>query len=69
MNQILVAALALALVLAVLALIRETRLRRALQKLLQIILLKWGSYAHKTPNNDAGRSGNGPGSGPDDRLQ
>jgi hypothetical protein len=66
MNHMLVAALALALVLAVLVLIRETRLRRALQKLLQIMLSNWRSHANKTSNDDAGRPDGG---GPDERLR
>ena len=65
MNHMLVAVLALALVIAVLVLIRETKLRRALQKLLQIILSNWRSHANKTSNDDAaGRHGGGP----DDRM-
>ena len=65
MNHVLVAALALALVSTVLVLIRETKLRRALQKLLQIILSNWRSHERNPSNDRAGR----PGSGPDDRLR
>ena len=44
---VLVASLSLALVLAVMALVREARLRRALQKLLKRLILLWRSYAHE----------------------
>ena len=41
MNTFVLAALAVALVVAVLALIRESRLRRALQKLLKALIENW----------------------------
>ena len=41
METFVLAALALALIAAVLALVRESRLRRALQKLLKAILKHW----------------------------
>ena len=41
MNMFVLAALAVALVVAVLALIRESRLRRALQKLLKALIENW----------------------------
>ncbi len=44
MNTFLFAALALGLVAAVLTLVRETRLRRALQKLLKTMLSKWRQH-------------------------
>ena len=42
---VLVASLSLALVLAVIALVREARLRRALQRLLKRLILLWRSHA------------------------
>lgn len=46
--------LALALFAAVLALGREIRLRRALEKLLHILLSRWRNHAAQRPNqNDA----------------
>ena len=48
MSLTLVASLALAVLLAVVALVREVRLRRALQRLLQTVLLRWRWNA---PNN------------------
>ncbi len=48
MNTFVLASLALALVLTVLALVRQVRLRRALEKLLKVILARWRSHA---PNN------------------
>ena len=45
MLEMLLAALALALVAAVIALAREVRLRRALAKLLQRILAHWRTHA------------------------
>ena len=65
MNHLLVAALALALVIAVLMLVRETKLRRALQKLLHIVLSNWRSNARNPSNDHADRRG----SRPDDWLQ
>ncbi len=44
---VLVTSLSLALVLAVMALVREARLRRALQKLLKRLILLWRSYANE----------------------
>jgi hypothetical protein len=44
MNTFLLAALGVALVAAVFALVRETRLRRALQKLLKAVLTKWRQH-------------------------
>jgi uncharacterized membrane protein YccC len=44
MNTFFTAALAVALVAAVFALVRETRLRRALQKLLKALLMKWRQH-------------------------
>ena len=41
MNMFVLAALAVGLVVAVLALIRESRLRRALQKLLKALIKNW----------------------------
>ena len=49
---VLVASLSLALVLAVAALVREARLRRALQKLLQRLILLWRSYANGEDRGD-----------------
>ena len=52
MNITLVASLALALLLAVVALVREVRLRRALQALLRRLLTRWRFYSHeKTQSN------------------
>ena len=44
MNTFLFAALTLCLVVAVITLVRETRLRRALQKLLKTMLSKWRQH-------------------------
>ena len=44
MNTFITAALAVALVAAVFALVRESRLRRALQKLLKALLMKWRQH-------------------------
>jgi hypothetical protein len=44
MDPVLFASLAVALVAAVLALVRESRLRRALQKLLKILFEKWRQH-------------------------
>ena len=41
MNHVVLAALAVALVMCVIALVRETRLRRALESLLRRILSQW----------------------------
>lgn len=46
MNVFVLASLALALVLAVVALIHQVRLRRALEKLLRRILSHWRSHDH-----------------------
>jgi hypothetical protein len=51
-TYVLVASLSLALVIAVMALVREARLRRALQKLLQRLILIWRSYGQE---NDPAR--------------
>ena len=66
MSMFLLASLALALVLTVVALVRQVRLRRALEKFLRIILTHWRSHArnHDTPNPDSSRRDHDPG----DRL-
>ncbi|MCH8047138.1 MAG: hypothetical protein IID44_25835 [Planctomycetes bacterium] len=66
MTMFLLASLALALVLTVVAMVRQARLRRALEKFLRVILTHWRSHArnHDTPNSDASRGGHDP----DDRL-
>ena len=53
MNITLVASLALALLLAVVALVREVRLRRALQALLRRLLVRWRIYSHEETHSDA----------------
>lgn len=52
MTNVLLAALAVALVASVLALGREIRLRKALEKLLHVILSRWRAYASKTNSDD-----------------
>jgi hypothetical protein len=49
MAVLLIAVLAFALVVTVLTLCREVRLRRALQRLLQLVLNRWRNHASK-PN-------------------
>ncbi len=53
MNFVLIATLAAALIASVLALARELRLRRALQRLLTVILTRWRSRLAKTQNPDS----------------
>ena len=48
MNTFVVASLALALVLTVVALGRQVRLRRALEKLLRVVLARWRTHAQKS---------------------
>ena len=57
MNMLWFLALSFALLLAVVALTREIRLRRALQRLVRQLLSLWRSRAHETPVDVAGRSG------------
>jgi hypothetical protein len=52
MTTVLLAALAVALVACVLALGREMRLRRALEKLLRIILSRWRAHVQRTQPKD-----------------
>ncbi len=47
MNTFLLAALGVALVASTFALVRETRLRRALQKLLKAVLTKWRQHEER----------------------
>ena len=44
MNMLIVAVLAVALVAAVLALVRESRLRRALEQLVRAVLAQWRQH-------------------------
>ena len=44
MNTFIVSALCVALVICVIALVRETRMRRALQRLLKLIFEHWRSH-------------------------
>jgi hypothetical protein len=53
LNITLVASLALALLLAVVALVREVRLRRALQALLRRLLTRWRFYSHEKTRSDS----------------
>jgi hypothetical protein len=53
MNFSLVAALSAALVACVLALAREMRLRRALQRLLAVILTRWRTHLAKPQSPDS----------------
>ena len=55
MNTVLIAALAAALVASVLALGREVRLRKALEKLLQTILSRWRAHVSKTERTNVDR--------------
>ena len=57
MNTFVLASLALALVLTVLALVRQVRLRRALEKLLRVILSRWRSHAQTEFTQDPNSSG------------
>ena len=52
MAVLVIAVLAFALVATVLALSREVRLRKALQRLLQIVLNRWRSHASKFQTAD-----------------
>ena len=52
MMTLLLAALAVALVAAVLALAREVRLRKALEKLLRIVLSRWRAHVSRTETKD-----------------
>ena len=54
MNIFLLASLALALVLTVIALVRQVRLRRALERFLRVVLSHWRRN-HDTPNPDSSR--------------
>jgi hypothetical protein len=54
-----VAALAVALLLVVLALVREARLRRALERLVAKLLAQWRKSDVKTQVRVAGRRGGG----------
>lgn len=55
MNATLLAGLSLALLIAVLALVREVRLRRALQRLLRSLLHRWrrSQAPHATSDTDS----------------
>jgi hypothetical protein len=52
MTSVLIIALAIALVAAVLALCREMRLRKALERLLNLVLTRWRTHVSKTQAND-----------------
>jgi hypothetical protein len=52
MTKLVIAVLAFALVATVLALCREMRLRRALERLLQIVLNRWRSHVSKSHTAD-----------------
>jgi hypothetical protein len=52
MAMLVIAVLMFALVAAVLALCREVRLRRALQRLLQIVLNRWRAHVSKFEVDD-----------------
>ena len=52
MNPVVIAALALALVFTVLALAHQIRLRRALEKLLSLILSRWRNHEKQVPDSD-----------------
>lgn len=58
MSTVVVAALAVALVVCVIALVRETRLRRALQRLLKMIFERWRSHEqeHDVEDHDSSQS-------------
>jgi hypothetical protein len=66
MNWFLVAALAIALVVSVLALAREMRLRKALEKLLRIILSRWRAHVIRSQPKDL--EPRDPSVGPDEWL-
>jgi hypothetical protein len=51
MTAVVITALLFALVATVLALCREVRLRKALQRLLQIVLTRWRIHATKSTTN------------------
>ena len=59
MNTFLMVSLGLTLVLTVFALVHQVRLRRALEKLLRLILYRWRSNEEQpnTPNSDSSRHG------------
>ena len=52
MNSVFVFALAIALVASALALAREVRLRKALEKVLKIILSRWRVYVNRSCEKD-----------------
>ena len=52
MTVLVIAVLAFALVATVLALCREVRLRKALERLLQIVLSRWKNHASKIKPTD-----------------
>jgi hypothetical protein len=52
MTNVLLTILSIALVASALALAREVRLRKAVEKLLRIILSRWRSYGLKNSNVD-----------------
>lgn len=54
MSASLIVILAAALSVAVLTLVREIRVRRALERLLQIILSRWRNRDHKNSNAGGG---------------
>ncbi len=65
MNLTLFAVLSLALLLAIVALVREVRLRRAVEAILRSILARlWRNDAHEKPVSDDARAPDRP----DDRL-
>jgi hypothetical protein len=55
MAMLVIAVLMFALVAAVLALCREVRLRKALERLLQLVLNRWRSHVSKFQNADCDR--------------
>ena len=59
MKTFLIASLTLALVLTVVALVHQVRLRRALERLLRLILYRWRTYEdkHNTPKSDSAPHG------------
>jgi hypothetical protein len=67
MSSMLFAVLAIALVAAVLALGREVRLRKALEKLLRILLSRWRAHVSKTENHNTNTVDSHPDA--NDRLQ
>ena len=52
MKSALIISLAIALVVAVLALCREMRLRKTLERLLNIVLTRWRTHVSKNQAND-----------------